>query len=263
MRLVQLVVAGMACGGCLEAGEPLSTRPPPEGPPRIELDRPLVDVGGVEVASDAGPVVTTVFIRNTGGGEVELTRVQLTGRENAESFRLQNLTEVVLVEDEPAAFDISFDPERVGVLRQRVAVSSTDPARPEIFLDVVGTGLGGELHVEPTRPLSLAGVPVGCEGMAELRLSNLGTADLTIRSVEAVSTRTSVAATLDTADLPVTLAPRDAEVDGPITLVGLRVQPTEPGPFTIPLEVVSDDPMSPVTEVDVVGTAFATGDCTE
>lgn len=194
----------------------------------VDVPAQALDFGAVWLG-DAGE--QTLEVANTGDAAVALT-VTVSGS------GLAAATEALLVPAgavEPVA--LSWQPAQVGLFEGTVSLTSDDP-HGSWEVAVQGDARGPVLAASTN---SWQPVNVGCEGVFDVSLENVGNEPLTVSGL-ALSDDSALSVSVP-GGLPLTV------VSGDTTAVAVTHAPLEPGAPAVDLVVTSDDPLSPETVV--------------
>lgn len=140
----------------------------------IELDFGLVDVQ-VQATGE-------VEVGNNGTGDLQIQSIVFS---NTELFALLNGADfdVILGPGEVTELVIGFTPQWNGEASGTLVVATDDPIAPEVSVALRGTGLSGELQVEPIS-YDFGSTPIGCERTLEVTLANLGAPTLQVTAID-------------------------------------------------------------------------------
>lgn len=104
----------------------------------ISVSDSAVDFGNTLIFSSKSQTIT---VTNSGTGNLNVGAITL---ENvvATDFTLANdaVSNTTIAAGQSATFDIVFRPGRVGVTTARVNIASDDPANPNVYIDLTGSG---------------------------------------------------------------------------------------------------------------------------
>jgi len=201
-------------------------------PGENDVHQPILEVVPEEVwFPDAAYLASSeaaLTLRNTGEARLEVYGLAL---EDASQFTVVDPGASALEPGEETGAALVFTARQAGPTTVRLAVSSSDPAAPTKEVPLHATGLVPSLAVDPPS-LYLPDIPNGCAHVEEIRLQNVGTADLTLSDVRMAG----AGFTVSNDPLPLVLPP-DAGVVATVTFLA-GDDPVVHGE----LWVTSDDP---------------------
>jgi len=160
---------------------------------------------------------------------------------------------------ETKPFPIRFAPSTVGTISGVITIFSNDPDEPTVAVQMVGVGLHSpEIGLPDIEVRSNFGVlRVGETTQGTIEISNIGTADLMITSVqitdntESFSIESATTGTMSTTTEGWSLGPGEA------LFVTIEFHPVAIGPTTGTLTIYSNDPVYPVYGVTLTGEGTA------
>ena len=218
--------------------------------PTIAVDSSPISFSPPSIMIGSGNPETLRRIHNTGGDPLTIS-ITLGGT-NRGDFTLGGCARVTLQPGQFCDVQTGFRPTAPGVRTATLVIRSDDPARPQITIDVSGTGLlpAPRLDVGPTsldfglQPFGLASDP------QRVLVRNLGVLPLTISSVASNSTDFTMVHDCTTSPLGT------PQFTGNWCAVDVRFSPTTGGARTGLITFTSDDPRGPIT-VALAGTGPA------
>lgn len=173
-RILSLTLALLAAG--CDCGQRTQQRFP-----KLEVldatgsERTLVDFGKVQVATTGEQ---RVRLRNAGTATLDVTKAELTDPK----FAATNLPLSLDVNGE-AELALAFTPVDADLrVTASVTLSTNDPARPTVTLQLVGTGVAAAAVVTPDQ-LDFGEVYVGEQKAVTVSLTNAGSNDLPVQDV--------------------------------------------------------------------------------
>jgi hypothetical protein len=211
----------------------------------IEVAPGSLDFGSL--SSSEAATVKTFTVRSLGTATLSVESMQVEGAA-PDSFSILSETSFSLPAGEDRLIEVAFEP--VGAQDQSaiVFVNSDADNAPKIPVNLYGEGLVSELLIEPD-PLRFGGVGVGCDALENLTLTNIGSEDLTISSIDGGDDQFALT-TLPA--LPLTLAP------GEDTIARVTFTPSAEDDFSASLAVTSDEPLGTRT-ADLLGEGVVEG----
>ncbi|WP_242343505.1 choice-of-anchor D domain-containing protein [Anaeromyxobacter terrae] len=216
--------------------------------PAIALSPTALAFGTVTVGTSKS---LTTQIQNTGNAPLNVTGVAPCAGTPA-VFTWAPATPVAVAAGASTTLTVTFGPTSAGALPSGacLAVSSDDPARPTVDLNVSGAGAtvtAPAIALDPTS-LAFGSVTVGTTKTLSTTLRNTGNAPLNVTSI-ARCNKTSAAITWSPA------APLTIEA-GASTTLDVTFAPTSAGALAnnACLAVSSDDPANPTVALGLSGT---------
>jgi len=212
--------------------------------PQISLSSSSVDFGAVTVNSQG---TSTLTISNTGGSDLTISLLSLTGAE----FGVSGITTPKTVSaGQSAPVALTFHPTTAGAVTGSLAITSNDTTNPTMTVTLSGTGSAaatGQLQANSTT-LSFGNVSTGSSATQHITLTNTGTAAVQITNVGASGT----GFTVNGVTTPLTL--------NPVATATLNVvfAPTATGSATGSVTIVSNASGSPLT-IALSGTGVQSG----
>ncbi|HJQ68020.1 MAG TPA: choice-of-anchor D domain-containing protein [Blastocatellia bacterium] len=197
--------------------------PPPV--PVINVSPTTVDFGTVNVTLSA---TRTVTITNAGGVPLTITAIS----DPTGPFSIVNRPQlpVTIPAGESIQITVRFTPVSTGAAQGSFTISSNDPARPVVTVNLQGQGAAAPVPDLQVSRL-LVEFPAG-SGNTTFEIRNSGNADLLIASVFLPAAPFTVSGL----GAPVTLGPNQS------INVTVTFAPTTQGVFTSQLSIVSNDP---------------------
>jgi hypothetical protein len=177
----------LALLGCPPTPHVVDLRPDTGQPPRpddsriepsISVSASSVDFGSVGVGEHHEK---SLIIVNVGDGALSIEQAEVSDPDSP--FGVVRLEQVQLASDEDTELVLAFEPATHGAANGTVHITSDDPLRPTVSVDLNGVGVAPELRVEPSE-LSLGPTWIGCEASARLTLYNAGNEGLLINAVD-------------------------------------------------------------------------------
>ena len=212
--------------------------------PELDIVPDTLDFGARLVGSSS-----TLFFdaRNVGTAPLEVSQIALSV-ETSPAFTLGTLPGLpfTILPGEAAALSITFAPVSSGPAAGRV-VLETNGGAGELML--TGSGVRPEIALGPGT-VDFGNVLVGGTGEITLRISNAGTADLSVASIT-LAPGTSADFAIASGGAAIILGP------GEFHEVDLAYTPGEVGPDTGTLSIESDDPLTPMATVPLLGNGVA------
>lgn len=203
---------------------------------------PTTEGGGVGPDIDVAPLALdfgllgqgeertqTFTVTNIGNSDLTVTDLGLEG----DGFELRvDVTDFVLAPGASQDVEVAFTPVGSSELGA-VTVFSNDPEDGAVEVDLFGAGAVPDLVLDPPT-FDFGALSVGCGDDVTVSLSNVGTDDLVVTSIDYAGGADLTL--LDWNDLPLTLAP------GASTTVQVAFQPAAAGAQDGTLSVASNDP---------------------
>jgi hypothetical protein len=196
-----------------------------------------VPFGNVKVGSSGSQ---SVSIKNSGNTSVTISQVTVSAKDVSVSGIT---TPVTLTPSQTTSMTVSFSPTTTESVSGNVTVSSTQGA--SAVIPVTGTGVQAALSITPAS-FSFGNVAIGTTDSQTIRLSNTGTAALTVSQVSVTGSAFSTTGLT----LPLTLNP------GQASTFNAQFSPTSTGGASGSLTITSNAPGSPAT-VALTGTGVA------
>jgi hypothetical protein len=144
---------------------------------------------------------------------------------------------------------VAFDPQSVGAKTANLVISSNDEDEPSVSVALSGTGIDQEIDALPVAlDFGSQRVEIGPTPPQTVRISNLGTANLHLRSVSLTGSAASDFAITRMSGSPTLVPGASAEVQ-------VIFDPASVGIRLANLSIVSDDTDEPVLDVPLSGVA--------
>ena len=232
------------------------------GEPRIEVDPTILDMGVYELHGPSG--TRRVAVSNV--GEAPLTVLGATVSDASGPFTVAVMDETRLEPDQSLNLVVEFTPTLTGTARDQLVVSSNDPMRPEVAVELnavvpeAATDEVPDILLTPTsHDFGVIGIDDTDSAVFEVR--NRGTADLVISELELFADSGELSLDrLEAANgaLPWTLPPDEARE------VTVHYSPTDDAMDGAELVVNSNDPARPEVSAYITGngrgfSGFSTG----
>lgn len=229
--------------------------------PSISVAPTWMDFGNVPVGGASSPQDVTIF--NAGSASLHINAISLPGGTAAPNFVVDvgggpsgcGSPPITLVPGSYCTVSVTFTPSAEGLFYNSLMISSDDPAAPDVYVDLVGTGTGGHqpvIWVDPPA-FTFGDTNVG-ESSAPLDVTiyNTGSADL-ILSNASLSDPADFSLNLSggpsgCGSLPGTIIP------GGQCTVSVVFNPQAEGSITGVLTILSSDPVTPSATVALAGT---------
>jgi len=210
----------------------------------ITVDPASIPFDNLEVGVD-GPQTETVTVTNSCNGDLEIHALELD--DDSAPFELGAIGAILIPKDASTTFTVTFDPQTAFSWAHQALIDSNDPETPTASVDLLGVGIAPVIALDPPQ-YDFGQMPLGCEKTQPITISNVGTADLIVDSLELTSASTEFELISDL-EFPLTLAPGDSEE------VEIRFRGIDD--FDVPAYVtaVSNDPFSPQVTADFTADA--------
>ena len=241
-----------ACGP--PPGPPLDPTPPVEPPQGcIEVEPRALSFDATDLDVGVVPEVARVTISNPCEGRLELYRVDLSPRAVAESFRVENLFEVLIEEGDETGFDVSFRPQEPGMVQGRISIESTDPDPSGVRVELTGRASPRQVEVEPDTH-DFGGVALDCVERVSFEVVNLGDTPIEVVDVQLESASFTL-------DSPVTGTVPPHQDGGEPFRVDVVVEPQLVGALSAAVIVQTDVPLEPQHVIEVFAEGLLAGPC--
>ena len=171
--------------------------------PMIEVEPLLLDFG--VVADEA--LVQEFIIRSVGNTDLEVSGIELSGQASGSYTVLSAETAFVLPPGTEQTIEVAFEPIGANQQSAQAIVSSNDELQPKVPVTLQGEGAIPELDISPD-PLDFGNTYVGCSKDNWLTLTNVGTDDLEIYTIDHTGGEFVMTHNIP---LPITLAPGESE----------------------------------------------------
>ncbi len=233
---------GSADGGDSGAGDGETT-----DPPELVISASVLDFGEVVPGASGS---AALYFENNGGTDLHIDTIALA---SGEAFAAEHLTAWTIAPGEDAELVVSFTPTLGQPYADELLVYSDDPAHPVTVVSLLGVCTAPTLDLSPTE-YDFGATWIGCTTSADFTLSNTGTADLTVFSLD-LSTASDELGLADGDSLPWTLAPGESRD------VSVTHAPLDEYDDTALLTVECDDPNVPFwsTTIDAEGQLYGEG----
>ena len=236
------VIACIACIFSLASCALTSKGSSPATNPSISVTPSLVSFGNVKIKTQTSQ---TLRLSNPGTKDLVISQATISG----ESFSVSGLTAPLTVAAGTSMnFTVLFQPTTTGTASASISISSNATSAP-LTVGLTGTGViesTPAISVTPTA-ISFGNLTVKTSATQTVKLSNTGTADLTISQATLSGTGFSMAGLT----APVTVAA------GVSTTFTVSFQPTATGAAAGSVTITSNASPSPLT-VSLTGTGVAT-----
>jgi hypothetical protein len=212
--------------------------------PQISLSVPSLDFGSVSVGLQSN---STIAISNSGGGDLMISVLTLTGGE----FGVSGIsTPRTIGAGQNANLTLTFHPTAAGAASGSLLIVSNDLSNPTITIPLTGTGSNTPMGQLSANPASVAfgNVLVGSNKVQQVTLTNSGNAAVKISSITGNGAGYSVSG----ATTPTTLSPAQA------TSFVISYTPASAGGTTGSVKIVSDASNSSLT-INLSGTGTQAG----
>jgi subtilisin-like proprotein convertase family protein len=221
--------------------------------PEITVD-PL-SLGFANQTVAGGPTSTqNVTITNDGTAPLNLAGVAITGGDAAHYAIASDTGEASLDPGLTRTVAIHFDPQSVGAKTAALSISSNDTDEPTVNVDLTGTGIAPEVHLDPTSLVFASRVAGAGPGSPRpVTITNIGTAVLTVVDVSLTGPDPGEFVIGSDTGEP-TLAPSASRT------VTLHFDPSTVGMKYARLTVETDDLGQPTVEVALAGEAVNLAD---
>ena len=197
----------------------------------IEVTPMALDFGVVSDSDDA--VVQTFLVKSIGNTDLEVSGIEISGQAEGSYTILTDEPTFVLPTGTSKEIDVVFEPVGANVQSAQAIVSSNDEVQPKVPVTLTGEGAIPELDISPN-PLDFGNTYVGCSKDNWVTLSNVGTDDLVIESIDHTGGEFMMTNTIT---LPLTLAPGESES------VFMEFYPELEGEVDAELSVTSNEPL--------------------
>lgn len=205
---------------------------------------PSLQVGSEVTIALSGAVQSFDLLIVNAGANNPLTIEEITiSGDSADKFTITTPLPLTIPNASQAPLKYTFDPKgEQGTISASFLIKSNDPQRDEIIVQISGTVHDPKLEVEAELEFGETEIAV----TRPVEVTNMGVSqDLVIESV----TFTGDGAGAFSATNPSTIAA------GAAAQIGVTFTPDGPGSYEATLVIKSNDPLSPMTEVAVSGSA--------
>jgi len=147
--------------------------------PEIEVSPESHDFGTLNAGVETRNV--EIVILNIGNEKLSISSVSLgTGSSN---FSLSALLDDSLEPAESTSLFVTYDPVTYEINSNSVIIHSNDDDEPEVIVDLGGAGDAPVIDIDPMYH-DFGTVLIGCEGQIDIKISNIGSANLEISDIE-------------------------------------------------------------------------------
>jgi hypothetical protein len=240
----------VACEPPADEPEPVQTESAP-AVMDVEVVPATLDFGALGLGESS---TLPVAIYNHGEGQVVFS----TASANSDAIGLDAAFNTTIPPGGMAEMSVTWSPTSPATLSDTIDVSMRGEGQlQDLRIEATGIATGPALTVSLTEA-AFGTVSVGCESVVPVILSNVGTSPLVVENVAltAVSDVAVLGEDGELAPFPWTLAPSEYRV------VHLVYTPMDEAVAATLLEITSDDPVTPVTNVRVEGVGFVEEDNT-
>ncbi|RMH85684.1 MAG: choice-of-anchor D domain-containing protein, partial [Calditrichaeota bacterium] len=213
--------------------------------PVIGVTPPALDFGNVRVNFSLS---LPVQISNLGTAPLVISDTAFSGAD-ADLFSVVSMPPlpfVIDVDGEPVDILIRFQPDSVGPKTALFQLSSNDPDTPTVAISLSGTGVAPDITTADT--LDFGRVRLGSERVQELPVINRGTDFLTVFFADIFGPDFLQFKFTEFIPFPLVLAPGDTFI------FSLSYTPDTLATQEATLEIFSDDPDTPLLQVNLRGT---------
>lgn len=232
-----LAIVGLSsCAGLTSAGKPGGGTP---GPGILTASATTLIYGNVSVGSNS---TQTLTFTNTGTGTVNITAAKISGTGFASSGG-SPLTTILV--GQSGTIQVRFAPPSTGAVTGTLTVAS-DAANTPLTISLTGSGTRQQQLTANPSSASFGSVITGSINSQTIRLTNSGTAGLTITQANLLGAGFSTTGL----PLPTTIAA------GGSTSFNIAFAPTTAGAVSGSVSLVSDAPSSPLA-IPLSGTGTA------
>ena len=214
--------------------------------PDIEVDPTYHDYGALSAGSESQDVV--INIKNVGNGDLDIENIYL--HNGSSNFSLTSVPFGTVGSLETAELVVTYAPGTYETNYETISIVSNDDDEPVVNVTLNGSGDAPVITVTPDYH-DFGNVSIGCEDTLAVQVGNVGNSNLIISDIEFFSSLPVDFSMTDYADsfgpLPITIAPGetiDFEVD---------YAPLDTLDDASYIEIVSNDPASPVVHADQDG----------
>lgn len=197
----------------------------------IEVTPMSIDFGVVTANDDA--LIETFIVRSIGNTDLEVSGIEISGQAAGSYTIISDESTFTLPAGTEKAIEVVFEPIGANEQSAQAIVSSNDELQPKVPVTLNGEGAIPELDISPD-PLDFGNTYVGCSKDNWVTLTNVGTDELIIESVDHSGGEFVMSSTLT---LPLTLAPGESES------VFMEFYPEFEGEVDAELSVVSNEPL--------------------
>jgi hypothetical protein len=223
--------------------------------PEIKADVTSIDFGDVEIWSIFND--KDITIQNTGVNQLNVSQISVSGA-NATEFSVNDYynkcSSTPIAPGAQCTFRVSLKPKSEGAKTAHLEISSNDPFTPNLVIPMSGNGVTiPDIGVDDVHYFD--DVDIGKSKSIDIKVESHGTADLKIGTVSI-----SGSSDFKMNDLCSNESVFKYEHDPsfPISFpsycpIGITFTPTSKGEKTATLTIPSNDPVTPVVEVKLIG----------
>ena len=220
-------------------------------PPRLVASTVALDY---EFVMPGDQVTKTITLTNLGTDALTFDPITSSNAAYTTSVIDCPLAPATLAYTNSCTIDVTFSPQVEATETGTISISTDDPQSP-LIINVTGVSTN---TIQPVLSVDsifdLGDLEVGIQPVSKvLVLSNIGNADLNFLAAPVI-TGTDFALDVDTSTCFTVLA------YGASCEIGIKFEPTTLGEKTGTVEFTTDDPVNPVSIVDLVGTSSSEND---
>jgi hypothetical protein len=216
-----------------------------DGPANIEIDPTSAYFTATKRGTVSAPQTFTV--KNSGASPLLLGAIALAGDGAADfSISSDGCSGGTAAGGASCGFRVSFVPTGAGTKVAAVIVPSNDPDAPEVYITVRGDGTEQNVAVNPSEK-DFQAVVTGERALQTITISNTGTADLVIGQLSLSGTDSAQFHKENDVCSGRTISP------GSACAADAVFSPSSGGLKNATLSVPSDDPDSPVIDINLMG----------
>lgn len=240
------LIVAFLLGGCSDVEfHPIKEGGDGDGP-AIEVDPDFLDFGTASKDDDA--VVKSFLIRSVGATDLEVSSIELSGSSAASYAIISESSSFVLPPGAEQSIDVAFLPMGANDQIGTAVVSSDDPDKPQLPVELLGQGAVPELEITPD-PIDFAETYIGCPQDNNATLTNVGTDTLIISTIDFTGDP-ELTLTEDFSP-PITLEPGEEH------MLSFTFTPLDATDYTGELAVVSNEPLNVRTAAALGEGAYA------
>lgn len=215
--------------------------------PEIALGDTVLSFGTVPAGMSKS---RTLLISNSGNAVLTIAGAAIGGTDSA-AFSIATPQSLTIAPGGADSLTIDFTPPAIGAMEARLSIFTDDPncLTARVRLEGTGSAPAPAILVAPTA-LQFGTVRIGSDAAATVRVSNAGSAALTIL-------RQSIGGA-DSADFVLTRTCASSLPPGAADSIVVRFSPSSAGPRTSRLSITSSDPLQPVVTIPLDGAGTAT-----
>jgi Abnormal spindle-like microcephaly-assoc'd, ASPM-SPD-2-Hydin len=211
------------------------------GAPDITVDPTQVTFASYEVGVSAEQT-EVVVVTNDGDADLHIQDLYLA--DSTAPFTVGSISSVLIQPGSTAQFTVTFEAQTSGSATGTVLIDSDDPDEPTVEVQLTGDGIAPVIEVTP-ETYDFGTLYVGCDSRLPVTISNVGTADLIVSSLEYNTASVDDILLDDSAStngaLPWTLAPSES------VEVYVDYAPLDAYSDIAYLMIASNDPWVPTT----------------